>query len=168
VGQDGILRLEFLHLHMQLHRQWGRRFRRALACDYRPNSLFSTSAMLEKSEHGQSIPRLRSESHPRSIRHCRRQNFRLSGWPWYNLSYTVTMKTAVSLPDDLFRLAEATARRLRVSRSELYAKAIAEFLKQQDGSSITKRLNDVYSRCPAKVDPGLHRAQLKSLEKDAW
>ncbi|MFY9726681.1 MAG: hypothetical protein WB579_16815 [Bryobacteraceae bacterium] len=78
------------------------------------------------------------------------------------------MKTAVSMPDDLFRLAEATARRLRVSRSELYAAAIAEYLKRQQGSAITERLNDLYSRCPAKLDSGLHRAQLKSLEKDAW
>ena len=86
----------------------------------------------------------------------------------YNSGYTVSMKTAVSLPDDLFRLAEATARRLRVSRSQLYAKAITDFLKHQDGNAITVRLNDVYSRYPAKVDSGLHRAQLKSLEKDAW
>jgi len=78
------------------------------------------------------------------------------------------MKTAVSMPDELFRKAEATARRLRVSRSELYAKAIAEFLKQQDGNAITERLNQVYSRHRAKLDSGLHRAQLKSLEKDAW
>ena len=78
------------------------------------------------------------------------------------------MKTAVSLPDELFRMAEATARRLQVSRSELYARAIAEFLKAQRGNSITERLNDVYSRHPAKVDAGLHRAQLKSLPKDAW
>jgi len=73
------------------------------------------------------------------------------------------MKTAVSLPDDLFRQAEATARRLRVSRSELYAKAIAQFLKE-DGTAITERLNDVYSRHPAQLDSGLHRAQLKSLK----
>jgi metal-responsive CopG/Arc/MetJ family transcriptional regulator len=78
------------------------------------------------------------------------------------------MKTAVSMPDDLFRLAEATARRLRVSRSELYAKAIAEFLKRQDGNAITERLNDVYSQHPAKVDSALNRAQLKSLEKNRW
>ena len=78
------------------------------------------------------------------------------------------MKTAVSLPNDLFRLAEATAYRLRVSRSELYAKAIAEFLKRQQGSAITERLNEIYSRRPAKLDSGLHRAQLKSLEKDLW
>jgi predicted transcriptional regulator len=78
------------------------------------------------------------------------------------------MKTAVSVPDDLFRMAEATARRLRVSRSQLYAKAIAEFLERQHGNAITERLNDVYSRHPAKVDSGLHCAQLKTIEKDVW
>jgi metal-responsive CopG/Arc/MetJ family transcriptional regulator len=50
------------------------------------------------------------------------------------------MKTAISMPDDLFRRAEAAARRLRVSRSELYAKAIAEFLEGQQGKAITERL----------------------------
>jgi metal-responsive CopG/Arc/MetJ family transcriptional regulator len=78
------------------------------------------------------------------------------------------VKTAVSVPDDLFRQAEAAARRLRVSRSEFYAKAIAEFLNRRDEGAITERLNDVYSQQPAKVDPGLHRAQLESLKKDAW
>lgn len=78
------------------------------------------------------------------------------------------MKTAVSLPDELFEQAEATARRLRVSRSELYAKAIAEFVKQHESSSITQRLNEVYSRHRAKLDPALHRAQLKSLKRESW
>ncbi|MBL8291104.1 MAG: hypothetical protein JNN08_04670 [Bryobacterales bacterium] len=78
------------------------------------------------------------------------------------------MKTAVSLPDELFRVAETTARRLRVSRSELYARALAEFLKGQREDTITERLNDVYSRRAAKLDSGLHRAQLKSLPEDAW
>jgi predicted transcriptional regulator len=72
------------------------------------------------------------------------------------------MKTTVSLPDDLFRRAEATARRLHVSRSELYARAIAAFLKSQRGNAITERLNEVYSRHWARVDSGLHSAQLKS------
>jgi predicted transcriptional regulator len=78
------------------------------------------------------------------------------------------MKTAVSLPDELFRVAEAAARRLRVSRSELYARAIAEFLKGQQENSITERLNDVYSGRAAKLDSGLHRAQLRSLANDDW
>ena len=86
----------------------------------------------------------------------------------YNSGYTLNMKTAVSLPDNLFRMAEAAARRLRVSRSELYARAIAEFLKARDGNAITERLNDVYSRHAAKVDRRLHRAQLKSIGKESW
>jgi predicted transcriptional regulator len=78
------------------------------------------------------------------------------------------MKTAVSVPDNLFRRAEAAARRLRVSRSQLYATAISEFLNRQQSDAITERLNEVYSHRPAKVDSALHNAQLKSLEKDSW
>jgi len=78
------------------------------------------------------------------------------------------MKTAISVPDDLFRQAEEAARRLGVSRSELYANAIAEFLRQRDEAAITERLNAVYSRRAAKVDARLQRAQLKSLERSSW
>jgi predicted transcriptional regulator len=78
------------------------------------------------------------------------------------------MKTAVSLPDDLFRLADAAARRLRVSRSKLYATAISEFLNRQQGNAVTERLNEVYSRRPATVDRAFDRAQLRSVNKDSW
>jgi metal-responsive CopG/Arc/MetJ family transcriptional regulator len=78
------------------------------------------------------------------------------------------MKTAVSVPDDLFQQAEAAARRLQVSRSELYARAIAEFVKNLNDNAVTQRLNDVYTQNPAKVDSVLHRAQLKSLKKEVW
>ena len=78
------------------------------------------------------------------------------------------MKTAVSVPDDLFRQAEAEAKRLRVSRSKLYTTAISEFLERKKSSSITERLNEVYSRHPAKADPAFYLAQLKSLGKESW
>lgn len=87
---------------------------------------------------------------------------------WYNLSYTRNVKTAISLPDDLFRSAEAAARNLRISRSELYATALAEFLSRRDANAITERLNEVYSHEVAKVDPAFARAQLMSLDKDSW
>jgi metal-responsive CopG/Arc/MetJ family transcriptional regulator len=75
------------------------------------------------------------------------------------------MKTAVSLPDEIFREAEATAKKLRVSRSKLYATALSEFLDRQRSQSVTERLNEYYSRHPATIDPGFMRAQLKSLSK---
>ena len=78
------------------------------------------------------------------------------------------MKTAISLPDDLFRVAEAAARRLRVSRSQLYATALSEFLDRNQNDTVIKRLNEIYSRRPAKVHPALQRAQLKSVKKNGW
>jgi metal-responsive CopG/Arc/MetJ family transcriptional regulator len=77
------------------------------------------------------------------------------------------MKTAVSVPDDLFKQAEVAARRMQLSRSRLYAKAIAEFLERQESKAITDRLNEVYSRRPAKVDHVLKRAQMKTLKKSS-
>jgi hypothetical protein len=77
------------------------------------------------------------------------------------------MKTAVSLPDKLFDRAEVAAKKLRLSRSRLYATAIADFLERQRSRDVTRRLNEVYDRRPAKVDPAIARAQLKSLPKDS-
>jgi predicted transcriptional regulator len=42
--------------------------------------------------------------------------------------YTRGMKTAISIPDDLFREVEACSRRLKLSRSRLFAAAAREFL----------------------------------------
>lgn len=78
------------------------------------------------------------------------------------------MKTAVSLPDDLFRIAESVARRLKVSRSQLYATALSDFIERQSAGSVTEQLNAVYARRTAKVDPTLHRAQLRSVDNDRW
>ena len=75
------------------------------------------------------------------------------------------MKTAVSLPDEIFRQAEATAKKLRVSRSNLYATALSEFLDRHRSDSVTERLNAYYSRHPATIDPAFMRAQLKTLGK---
>ena len=48
------------------------------------------------------------------------------------------MKTAVSVPDELFRQAEAEAKKLRISRSKLYASALSEFLDRKRSKSITR------------------------------
>jgi predicted transcriptional regulator len=78
------------------------------------------------------------------------------------------MKTAVSLPEDLFLRAEATAKKLRVSRSHLYATAIVEFLDRTQSDRVTEGLNEVYAGASAKIDAALHRAQLKSLGDNSW
>lgn len=78
------------------------------------------------------------------------------------------MKTAISLPDELFAQAEAEARRMKVSRSELYSKALAEFLQRNEDADITRRLNEVYDQVDSSLDPAFHEAQILSLEKESW
>jgi hypothetical protein len=78
------------------------------------------------------------------------------------------MKTAVSLPDEVFRQAESTAKQLRISRSKLYAMAIAEYLDRHQADSVTERLNQVYSKHDSKLEPALERAMLQTLAKDPW
>ena len=78
------------------------------------------------------------------------------------------MKTAVSIPDDVFESAERLARRLGVSRSELYARAVSEWIARQDAASVTARLNEVYSQRRGGLDPAARAQQRRSLPKEDW
>ena len=76
------------------------------------------------------------------------------------------MKTAISLPDELFVSADSLAERLRVSRSELYATAVAEYVAKHRDAEVTARLNAVYSDLASGVDPALRRAQARSMGEE--
>ena len=53
------------------------------------------------------------------------------------------MKTAISIPDDVFEEAEQLANRLQTSRSQLYARALSEFVARHDDDRVTEALNRV-------------------------
>lgn len=78
------------------------------------------------------------------------------------------MKTAISVPDDVFQAGERIAHRLGLSRSGLYAKALREFLSRYDDDEITRRLNEVYERESSAVDPAISRIAARSLPKESW
>ena len=80
------------------------------------------------------------------------------------------MKTAVSLPDPLFDAAEQVAKRLGVSRSELYQRALRAFVAKYQSDSITKALDAVYEADSdaGRLDPALTSMQAASLETDEW
>ena len=81
------------------------------------------------------------------------------------------MKTAVSLPDSLFEAAEKTAEKLGIPRSQLFAKALEEFIYNHEESEITEKLNEIYSRINTGEDE-YQIASLNALRKltkdDAW
>lgn len=78
------------------------------------------------------------------------------------------MKVAISLPDHIFDAAEKLAHRLRVSRSQLYAQAIEEYLSKRQDSLVTERLNALYDAEQQPVDPALAAAQLGAIGHEAW
>lgn len=78
------------------------------------------------------------------------------------------MKTSVSLPDDLFEAADGLADRLGVSRSELYARAVAEYLAKHRDEDVTERLNEVFADEPSGLHPSLRAAQARSLSSTDW
>lgn len=79
------------------------------------------------------------------------------------------MKTAISIPDDLFRAAERAARRLGISRSQLYQRAVLHFLERETETHVTEALNVVYGNGePVALDTVLDAMQRKSLPKEEW
>lgn len=76
------------------------------------------------------------------------------------------MKTAISIPDDVFRAAEATARRTGMSRSQLFTEAMRLFLRMHGEKGVTELLNQVYGNVDSKLDPGLSRMQSASIRED--
>lgn len=75
------------------------------------------------------------------------------------------MKTAVSIPDRLFAAADVQARRLHISRSELYARALARFLAEESDSDLTERLDTVYAEIDSRVEPLVAAAQGRAVRE---
>jgi len=78
------------------------------------------------------------------------------------------MKTAVSLPDELFRRAEDLARRLGKSRSQVYREALAEYVSRREPLSVTNTLNELVDEVGLRADPWLAEAGRQALERSEW
>jgi hypothetical protein len=78
------------------------------------------------------------------------------------------MKVAVSVPDPIFEAAERVSRRMRLSRSRLYAKAVEAFVRQHSDDDVTERLNQVYAGASSKLDSSLEVASLEVLRGETW
>ncbi len=76
------------------------------------------------------------------------------------------MKTAISIPDPLFEAAEQFAKRMGLSRSELYAVALKEYLKVHKREEITKQLDAVYADEESSLDPFFVQLQAHTLSNE--
>ncbi|MBN3925838.1 ChpI protein [Nostoc sp. NMS4] len=78
------------------------------------------------------------------------------------------MKTAISIPDPLFEAAEEFAKRMGLSRSQLYAVALQEYLRSHKPDEITKQLDAVYADEDSNLDPLFVKLQAHTISEENW
>lgn len=78
------------------------------------------------------------------------------------------MKTAISIPDNVFEEADFLAKKLGISRSELYTKAIKQFLSENRQEDITAAINKACELVDTSMDPILMQMQMMSLPVEEW
>ena len=78
------------------------------------------------------------------------------------------MKTAISMPDSVFHAAESLAKRLGVSRSELFRKAVEAYIETHKHEKVREALDDVYAEESSSLDEALAQMQRTSLDKEDW
>ena len=78
------------------------------------------------------------------------------------------MKTAISIPDPIFQSAEQLAHRLGMSRSELYSKAVTEYLNEHKTQGVTEQLNAIYGNTDSELEADFYSMQFNSIEGEEW
>ena len=81
---------------------------------------------------------------------------------------TEGVKVAVSIPDPIFEEAERASRRMRVPRSQFYARALQAYVKEHSGAEITRRLNELYRRIPSRLEAATEAVALEVLRREKW
>lgn len=82
--------------------------------------------------------------------------------------YTYGMKTAISISDDLFKKGERLARRMKTTRSELYGKALADYVARHGLDDVTEAMNQAYAELGMEVDAFVEAASRRVLERSEW
>lgn len=78
------------------------------------------------------------------------------------------MKTAISIPDPIFQAAELFAHHFGISRSELYAKALQEYITSRRFINVTAALDKIYGDESSALDNELYSMQIKSIPREEW
>jgi len=86
----------------------------------------------------------------------------------YRDGYTTGMKTAVSIPDDLFKGAERLRRETKRSRSRLFSDALKEYLARHTPDGVTEAMNTALAEVGEGQDEFVSSAARLVLERTEW
>lgn len=78
------------------------------------------------------------------------------------------MKTAVSIPDEVFAEAERLAKRMKRSRSEIFSRALAEYVARHSPDRTTEAMNRTLAEVSEVTDPFTIAAGTRLLSRTEW
>jgi metal-responsive CopG/Arc/MetJ family transcriptional regulator len=78
------------------------------------------------------------------------------------------MKTAVSIPDDVFEKVERLARRAGRSRSEVFSAALTEYVARHAPDEVTEAMDRVCADVADQADAFVTAAARRVLENTEW
>ena len=81
---------------------------------------------------------------------------------------TKGMKVAVSIPDSVFNEAERLARRMKTSRSEIYARALAAYVGDHAPDHVTKAMNEAVAAIAPEADEFAAAAAKRVFDRVVW
>ena len=84
------------------------------------------------------------------------------------IGYTLGMKIAVSVPDNVFEEAEELARRTKRSRSEVYSRALAEYVARHAPDRVTEAMDRALAAVGEPPDPFVRVASRRVLKRSDW
>lgn len=78
------------------------------------------------------------------------------------------MKTAISVSDDIFELSERLAKKLKVSRSRIFAMGVKKLGEEFDEESLIAKINAVCDKVDTSLDPPLRQYQSRMIKRENW
>jgi len=78
------------------------------------------------------------------------------------------MKTAISMPDDVFVRAERLAKRTKKSRSQLFSDAVREYLARHAAEEVTEAMDRACAGLGRSADQFTSAAARRILERSEW
>ena len=78
------------------------------------------------------------------------------------------MKTAISVPNDVFELSERLAKKLKVSRSKIFAMGVKKLGEEYDDEDIIARINAVCEEVDTSLDPAVRFYQSRAIKREKW
>ncbi len=78
------------------------------------------------------------------------------------------MKTAISVPSDVLQLSEKLAKKLKVSRSAIFAMGVKKLAEEHDEDEIIAQINRVCEKVDTSLDPTVRQYQNRILQREKW